>query len=117
MTLAYLNYAIIYKKVMVNTNTEDYKKLVEKSRRGLVTYLKKDASSLSEDTSKKLFQVINAEFRKHMNDDLKFRTRVEDFCARRRKESEKDEFYFSIMQVLVANNGIKQAYIEKYGKF
>ena len=101
---------------MINTNTEEFQKLVEKSRRGLTTYLKKDAAKvLSEDTYTKMFRVINEEFRKRMHSDPEFRNQIEHFCSQRRKESEKDDFYFGIMQQMAANRAIKDAYIKKYG--
>jgi len=83
---------------MIDTNTEEYKKLVEKARRGLIAYLNQDADEyLSEDAHKKLFRVINRVFREKMKTDAEIYINVKEFCSERRYQNEKNSFYFIVM--------------------
>ena len=96
---------------MINRTTDEYKKLMEKSRRSLSAFLKKE-SDLSEATQRKLFGVISKEFKSKMNNDDEFCAEVERFCSGRRSEAEKDAFYFLVMKEMVG--GVKAAYADRY---
>ena len=94
----------------MNYTQDERKKIIEKGRRGLIAYLSKESEEeLCDESRKRLFKVSNIVFREYAENNF---DKIDEFCSKRRKSEEKDDFYFNLMRAIVKD--VRKIYNEKY---